>query len=535
MTLPGDSLQEDQMAPDEKHHFSMSEMRGIGLVIFALAALIYYYSWWLTKDALAGWLVVTFILALAYGMIQLIGNWALYLATHYRTVICPPLSNQQFTVDVFITACNESHDLVERALRAACAMPEDKKVWLLDDGHDPELARMASEMGVGYLTRSDRKGAKAGNINAALPRTSGDIIVIFDIDHAPKPDFLTRSLGCFVNPDVGFVQVMLTFANREESWVSSATADTSLDFYNPTSIGADGMRSTTLIGSNALIRRKALESIQGYKPGLAEDLATSIALHAAGWRSVYIPEPLAPGIAPPDLTSWFTQQLKWSRGVFELLLTDYPRLFGKLRAGHRVMYAVRMTYYWIGLFSSIHLLATVYALWSASATTLNSFDGYLIHLAPLVGMTLLLRQLALRRWAHPSLKEARLQWKPTTLVFGTWPIYTLSWLMAIFRVPLRFQPTPKTTSGSLNPTWMVPQVISIFLLAGGLIYSQYVTQTFHFMTFGFATAQIVAQVLLVHDWVRPARHHTALPPSSSQVGRETLNDPSDSVKSKATL
>jgi cellulose synthase (UDP-forming) len=360
-------------------------------------------------------------------------------------------------------------------------------------------------LSAGYLTRTHRQDAKAGNINAALSRTTGDIVVIFDIDHAPKPDFLIGTLGCFANPKVGFVQVMLTFANRPERWISEATAATSLDFYNPTSIGADGLRSATLIGSNALIRRKALESIQGYQPGLAEDLATSISLHAAGWQSVYIPEPLAPGIAPPDLVSWFTQQLKWSRGVFEILLTMFSSKFPQLRPGHQIMYAVRMTYYWIGLFTGAHVLLTIAVLLSGSAVDLTWFEKYLLHLAPLLGMTLLIRQLALRRWRHPSLGKMKLQWKPTILVFATWPIYMLSWFMAIFRIPLRFQPTPKTSTGSLHVVWVLPQIVTTMLLLTGLLFSLAVTKAVNVVVFGFALGQIVAQLSLLSDWLRPVR------------------------------
>jgi cellulose synthase (UDP-forming) len=309
---------------------------------------------------------------------------------------------------------------------------------------------------------------------------------------------------------------MLTFANRETSWISKATADTSLDFYNPTSIGADGLRSATLIGSNALIRRKALESIQGYQPGLAEDLATSVALHAAGWHSVYISEPLAPGIAPPDLTSWFTQQLKWSRGVFELLLTAFPHKVKQLQPGHQVMYVVRMTYYWIGLFTAFHVLSTIGVLWRGSVTALNIFQDYLLHLAPLIGMTLLIRQLALRRWIHPSIGKIKFQWKPTLLVFATWPIYTLAWFMAIFRVPLRFQPTPKTASGTLHPAWVLPQVITAILLIAGLVYAWAATGTVNVLVYGFALGLTFAQLSLVVNWLRPEKplptpvHHAPL-------------------------
>jgi cellulose synthase (UDP-forming) len=515
-----------------KHRFTWSEIRGIGLVILALVALIYYYSWWFTADTMSIWSGFAFVLALAYGLFQLVGNWTLYLATHYRSGNCSHYPEEKLTVDVFITAFKENHSLVERALLAAQAMPEDKKVWLLDDGDDPVLAQMASRLGVGYLTRSDRRNAKAGNINAALTRTTGDIIAIFDIDHAPNPDFLTKTLGCFGDLEVGFIQVMLTFANREESWISKAAADSSLDFYNPTSIGADGLRSATLIGSNALIRRKALESIGGYQPGLAEDLATSVALHAAGWRSVYIAEPLAPGISPPDLTSWFTQQLKWSRGVFELLVSVFPRMFWKLQPGHRVMYAVRMTYYWIGLFVGIHLLSTIDVLWQGNMVVLDSFEEYHKHLLPLIGMTLVIRHLAIWRWVHPKLKDASVQWKPTLLVFGTWPIYTLSWFMAIFRIPLRFQPTPKLASGRLPLIWVFPQVATLLLTLTGLIYTIIMTRTLYFLVFGVALGQIVAQSFLIIDWFRTkSSFHVPVKSISSNTHAftETLTEPSYST------
>lgn len=479
-----------------KQKVTLSELRGIFLVILGVTALGYYYSWWFVEGRLhSPWLVLGFIAAILYGGIQILGNWIIYLATHHRpTNLTMPI--EDLTVDVFVTACGEEYALIERALTAACAMHGDHRTWLLDDGDDPELARLAANLGAGYLTRSEHRHAKAGNVNAALARTDGDIVVIFDIDHAPKPDFLQKTLGYFADPEVGFVQVMLTFENEEDGWVARAAAESSLDFYNPTSIGADGIRSATLVGSNALIRRRALDSIGGYHPGLAEDLATSIALHAAGWRSVYVNEPLAPGYAPPDLAAWFTQQLKWARGVFELLLTAYPRYFPKLNPGQRLSYAVRMTYYWIGPFVCTHLLLVLAALWHRSSESLAEYQDYLLHLLPLMAITLLIRQLALRRWCHPSLGSS-LQWKPVALVYATWPVYTLAWVMAVLRVPLSFRPTPKTAAGSLNLSWLLPQTLTTLLLFAGLSYVLFtgITQSYGIILV-FATALAMPQLLL---------------------------------------
>ena len=473
-------------------------------VLLGFCALLYYLFWWFEGGKpLSIWQVATLVIAIVYTVVQLGGNWTLYLAAYKRSRIRPSLT-QRLTVDVLVTAYKEEYVLVRRCLEAACAMNGNHRVWLLDDGADPELARLAHQLGVRYLARPGSEDAKAGNLNYALRKVDGDVLVIFDIDHAPTQDFLDHTLIHFENPEIGFVQVMLTFENGYDGWVAQAGAESSLDFYNPTSIGADGIGSATLVGSNALIRRQALQDIGGYKPGLAEDLATSIALHAAGWRSLYVRKPLAPGFAPPDLAAWFTQQLKWARGVFEELLTSYPRYFKALNGGQRISYAVRMTYYWVGIVIGIHMVATIHALWSAEHTALVNFENYLMHFWPLGTMTIVIRQLALQRWFHPSLKGsgANVQWKPITLVFATWPIYILAWCMAILRLPLNFRATPKTKSHRFALKWVMPQLLSVLALALGFVYTLIKLKgQIYFWVYGFTMAQILAQLPVLYAYL----------------------------------
>jgi cellulose synthase/poly-beta-1,6-N-acetylglucosamine synthase-like glycosyltransferase len=442
-----------------------------GLVALGLAALVYYLSWWFGGSGAriaSPWLVLALMLAALYNWVQLVGNWLLYLAARRRPA--PPPVPDSLTVDVYVTCCREDHTLIERALSAACAMRGPHNTYLLDDGDEPALEAMASRLGAAYLTRVGREHAKAGNLNAALSRTSGDIVVIFDIDHAPEPDFLERSLGYFADPRVGFVQVMLTFCNGAESWVARAAGESALDYYNPTSVGMDGIGSATLVGSNALIRRTALEGIGGYQPGLAEDLATSIALHGAGWQSVYLAEPLAPGLAPPNVAAWFTQQLKWARGVFDLLLFAYPRYFSRLTWGQRLSYAVRMTYYWIGPLVSIHLLFILALLFGGSGVAQIGWDQYIVHIVPLAAITMLIRQAALLAWRHPSTPSSLL-WRAMCLVYATWPVYMLAWVMAVLQVRLAFRATPKKSNGGVTLVWLLPQAAALVLLVTGVLYT----------------------------------------------------------------
>lgn len=472
------------------------------LVVAAFVALLYYYTWWHRAGTIVS---LSLAFTAVWTLIQLAGSWVLYLAAHEHR--SPPDATDWPTVDVFVTAYNEPCSLVRRSLGAACTMRGAHRTWLLDDGADPTLARLAQRLGAGYLTRDDRRDAKAGNINASLAHTSGAIVVIFDADHAPTPDFLERTLGHFADPAIGFVQVMLTFCNGGQSWVARAGEESSRDYYNPTAKGANGLGGATLVGSNALVRREALASIDGYRPGLAEDLATSIALHGAGWRSLYVAEPLAPGLAPPDLPAWFTQQLKWARGVFEVLLTDYPRLFPHLTWGQRLSYAVRMTYYWIGLVVGIQLCFTLAALFGSADSFGTTFEGYLVHIAPLAVATLLVRHVALRVWRHPSTPTGSL-WRALFLVYVTWPIYILAWAMAILRFPLAFRLTPKVSGGVLGIRWMLPQIITLLLMGGGIFYALSIAHLHpqHPLVLCVAFLESIPCVLLFWAWMKTRRH-----------------------------
>lgn len=430
-------------------------MLALGVGAGVLASL-FYLSWWFHAGRLTNpWLAAGFVCAAGYVFCQLYCAWFVYL--HIAWPTARP-ARAGLTVDVFVPVYDEPYALVERSLRTAVAMRYPHRTYLLDDAHDPRLRELAARLGVEYLERSDHRDAKAGNVNAALARTDGEIVLVFDLDHLPAPDFLDAVLGYFEDPAMGFVQAGVAFHNGDESSVARATAEQCHDVYGPTSMGMSGCGAAPVWGSHTTFRRAALAAIGGYRPGLAEDLHTSVTLHAAGWRSVYEPTVHATGLVPTEIRGLTTQQFKWARGVFDVWLWIWPRLRHGLTLAQNLAYTVRFTYYLIGPLFLAHAIAVLVALERGDAAAAG-FTSYFFHALPLGAAVLGLRLLANALWNPQRTDGRRFNWSGYAISVAFWPVYTLALIGAVFRMPVPHMATPKEGTGRAHPWIVAPQML----------------------------------------------------------------------------
>src|SRR4051794_39071511 len=168
-------------------------------IIGALAATL-FYQLFLINPAYRGpaWLWITMLAAEGLTALHLVGTWWTILAhddraepvdvTVWRNRLRAGATAP--SIDVFITAYGEDPQLVGRTLVAARDMDLAHRTILLDDGDSDELQAIARMVGVDYFRRSGGRHAKAGNVNAALARTDGEFVAIFDADHVPERSFL---------------------------------------------------------------------------------------------------------------------------------------------------------------------------------------------------------------------------------------------------------------------------------------------------------------------------------------------------------
>jgi cellulose synthase (UDP-forming) len=254
------------------------------------------------------------------------------------------------SVDVLVPIYSESLDILDKTLTACAAMRwPDKRIWVCDDGHRDEVAALAAEHGAGYL-RGPRRDAKAGNLNAALQRTSGELVVVFDTDHLPVASFLERTAPHFRDPRMGVVQTPHHFYNADvfqRAFRTTAAVPNEQDLFNHAIQGGrDAWGGAFFVGSGALFRREALASVGGFNLlSITEDIHTSQKLHAKGWRSAFVDEDLAAGLAAEDVASYLVQRRRWMLGCLQIFLRDNPLLQRGLPLRHRLGYFASLWYF----------------------------------------------------------------------------------------------------------------------------------------------------------------------------------------------
>lgn len=411
------------------------------LVFLAIQSVVVFALWWFRLENVSNPVLFALLsIATWYGIFRMFVGW--YNLFHLQQPDPIPAA-EGLAVAIFTTSSpGEPYEMFVRTLRAARDISYPHTTYLLDDTRDPRFAALAREMGAVHLELIGYPGAKAGKINEALKRTNEEFILVLDPDHVPFPMFLDRVLGYFRNELVGFVQVAQAYYNPPESFVARAAAEQTFTFYGPIMQGMHGTGTTVAIGANCTFRRSALESVGGHGIGLAEDLVTSIRLHAAGWKSIYVPEIVARGLVPADLGSFLKQQLKWSRGVHDVLFHEYPRAFRRLTFHQKISYFMIGSYYLVGLTSLIYFTIPLLYLWFGAQPAVMVLAEYLEHAVPVGLLGLAIYRIS-QQWLCDPDRERGWHWRGTLLKLGAWNIYLRGLWLAIQGIDVPYIPTAK--------------------------------------------------------------------------------------------
>ena len=296
---------------------------------------------------------------------------------------------QHPTVDLFFTIYNEPLEILEYSIIGAKTIDWPKErlnIWVLDDKKRDEVSDFCEKVGVGYITRDNNIGAKAGNINNALKYTNGQYIAIFDTDFIPHRNFLYRTVGFFDDPKVAVVQTPHSFYNQDivqkNLRLFDAVPNDQALFFDTIMPSRDAWGVAFFCGSSAVLCRQKITEVGGIPMHtVTEDVLLSIVLCRKDYRSIYLRERLSHGLATESIKDFTVQRRRWALGNLQMIFTKNG-VFGKgLTFIQRLFF---FPSYWLFMvfIKWIMLLAPVVFLWTNTLLLQATFEDLLFYQMP---------------------------------------------------------------------------------------------------------------------------------------------------------
>ncbi|MER3428701.1 MAG: glycosyl transferase family 2 [Pyrinomonas sp.] len=289
------------------------------------------------------------VLALYFGLLGFLSIYGVYrikqVVDFWRYRHSAPVPKRTLSeaelprVTVQLPLFNELY-VVERLLQAVTALDYPRhllQIQVLDDSTDEtqgvarSLVQHYAQQGfeIEYIHRADRTGFKAGALANGMRTATGELIAIFDADFVPRPDCLRKMVHYFADPLVACVQMRWSHINGAYNLLTRLQT-----------IMLDGhfvieqtVRNRTggffnFNGTAGIWRRCAIEMSGGWQHDtLTEDTDLSFRVQLMGWRFVYLLDEDTPSEVPVEINAFKAQQRRWAKGVTEVALKLYPRIW----------------------------------------------------------------------------------------------------------------------------------------------------------------------------------------------------------------
>jgi len=220
----------------------------------------------------------------------------------------------------------------------------DERLWRPVEAHCRALGARFR-----FLHVEGIAGAKAGALNWARPHIArnAELIAIVDADYHVAPEWLRSTVGFFRDPSVGFVQPPHAYRNwHDRRFLRWANWEYTM-FFSTGMVALQEHGAGITVGTMSVIRKRALDDAGGWAEWcLTEDSELAIRVHALGYRSIYLTEPLGWGLIPETFDAYRKQRSRWTYGPVQELRHHWrrfrPAAFGgapRYRISQRIHHA----------------------------------------------------------------------------------------------------------------------------------------------------------------------------------------------------
>lgn len=211
----------------------------------------------------------------------------------------------------------------------------DEALWMPLRDHAAAINRQAGRELVRFFHVASLPGAKAGALNWLASRQAPDaeLVAVLDADYLAEPDFLSRLVGFFDDPAIGYVQTPHDYRDYARSpYLRSCYWE-----YTPTNKvvypGINEYDAPFTIGTMCVVRADALARAGGWAEWcLTEDSELSIRLRALGFAGIYLRDTFGRGLIPEAFSDYKKQRFRWTAGPVQQL-RRYWRLYLPERLG----------------------------------------------------------------------------------------------------------------------------------------------------------------------------------------------------------
>jgi 1,2-diacylglycerol 3-beta-glucosyltransferase len=228
------------------------------------------------------------------------------------------------TVSVLV-ACKNEQAVVDSLVTTLLGLEYDRErvqLMFVDDASTDATGEMLDA----WAARDERVecihrpagalGGKSAALNAALTSARGEVIVVFDADHQPRPDCLRRLTRHFVDPAVGAVQGRCVIRNGDDTALSQLVEIDYLAGYLVNEYGRQSIFGLPAYGgANCAVRASSLRALGGWNPyTVTEDTDLTLRLVLSGQRIRYDVTAVDEEEAVVTFGRYWRQRYRWARG-----------------------------------------------------------------------------------------------------------------------------------------------------------------------------------------------------------------------------
>jgi hypothetical protein len=184
------------------------------------------------------------------------------------------------------------------------------------------------------------RGAKAGALNQARPLIDprAALVAVVDADYHVHPDWLRATVGFFDDPDVGFVQPPHAYRGWTRRRFARMANWEYVVFFRTGMVALQEHDAGITVGTMSVIRLDALDQAGGWAEWCqTEDSELAIRIHDAGYRSIYLTQPLGWGLIPETFAEYRQQRYRWTYGPVQEFRRHWRRFLPQIVGGSRTL------------------------------------------------------------------------------------------------------------------------------------------------------------------------------------------------------